>query len=131
MSTTAVDFELGATRISGSHFKPGGKNPQTITSPAAQRHFDDIGPVAGLRWTSKVEPKKYSVEAAIPFAALGIEPRGVIGFDVSVAFANDAGTERARAAHWAGETEARVVDRPGSAELKPRTWGTLRFEPKD
>jgi hypothetical protein len=31
------------------------------------------------------------------------------------------------AAHWAGLSESRVVDRPGSAELLSRTWGNLKF----
>jgi hypothetical protein len=48
-----------------------------------------------------------------------------LGFDCSFAFANPEGTVRQGAAHWAGESEAAVVDRPGSAALKPFTWGTL------
>jgi hypothetical protein len=34
----------------------------------------------------------------------------------------------AQAAHWAGQSEAAVVDRPGSAALLPATWGTLVFD---
>jgi len=44
--------------------------------------------------------------------------------------ANQSGDRRERAMHWAGLSEGVVVDRPGSAELLPRTWGTLNFAPR-
>jgi len=119
--------------------KTGGTNPQTITSPAAKVHFDHIGEVPGLQAAYKVDPKRdektgnirYTVEVSVPLASLGLKDVAgkTIGFDVSVGTANAAGDTRERAAHWAGLSESRVVDRPGSAELLPRTWGTLRFAP--
>lgn len=118
--------------------KPGGANPQTITSPAAQVKFDDISPVPGLKMAYRVGDKNdtmglisYSVEVAVPLASLGLDnPAGkTVGFDASVAVANAPGDRRERAAHWAGLSEAVVVDRPGSARLIPRTWGTLTFAP--
>jgi len=36
--------------------------------------------------------------------------------------------EAASAAERAGQSEAAVVDRPGSAALLPSTWGTLVFD---
>ncbi len=119
--------------------KSGGKNPQTITSPAAKVHFDQIGQVEGLQVAYKVNPAKdgktgnvrYTVEVAVPLASLGLKNVSgkSVGFDVSVGTANAAGDTRERAAHWAGLSEGRVVDRPGSAELLPHTWGTLTFAP--
>ena len=118
--------------------KTGGTNPLTIASPAAQVHFDHIGPVPGLQVAYKVKPKdektgkiQYTVELAVPLASLGLsEVAGKsLGFDASVGLANPAGDERLRAAHWAGLSESRVVDRPGSAELLPQHWGTLTFAP--
>ena len=50
-----------------------------------------------------------------------------IGVDSSVAVAHEGGDRRERAMHWAGLSEGVVVDRPGSAVLLPRTWGTLTF----
>ena len=120
----AKDYQMGFWQI-----RKGGAHPQTITSPAAQCHFDDIASVPNLRWATKNGQHGYTVEVAVPWVSLGIEPRGTIGFDASIGVANESGIERARAAHWAGETEGRVVDRPGSAELKPATWGTLKFAP--
>ena len=118
--------------------KPGGSNPQTISSPAATVHFDQIGPVPGLQVAYKVRPKdertgniQYTVEVAVPLASLGLHDVAgkTIGFDASVGIANPGGAQRDRAAHWAGLSEGRVVDRPGSAELLPHTWGTLTFAP--
>jgi hypothetical protein len=71
-----------------------------------------------------------SLEVHVPLASLGIkgDPAGrSIGFDASVAVANEGGDRRERAMHWAGLSEGVVVDRPGSAMLLPRTWGTLTF----
>ena len=110
--------------------KPKQLNAQDIVSPAQKRHFDDISPVAGLTFAYQTTATGYTLEVSAPFASLGINParQPVVGFDASVAFADAAGQVRQRATHWAGESEATVVDRPGSAELKPQTWGTLQFD---
>jgi len=118
--------------------KSDGKNPRTISSPAAQVRFDQIMEVPGLQAVWQVEQKDpksgitpYTVEVAIPLASLGLSnPAGkTIGFDVSIALANEAGDRRDRAAHWAGLSEGIVVDRPGSSVLLPHTWGSLQFAP--
>jgi hypothetical protein len=125
----AADYQMGFYPIR----KKFAKAPQTITSPAAQRHFDDISPLPGLKWAWKPTAHGYTVEVEVPMEpgqTLNLYPSrdSQIGFDASVGFANSAGTVRQRAAHWAGESEAAVVDRPGSAALLPATWGTLVFE---
>lgn len=114
--------------------KPGGSGGQTITSPAASVHMDQIAAIPGLQvaWklgrtdqaTGRIE---YVVEAAIPLAAIGLDPAKSrrIGFDTSVGVANPAGDRRERAGHWGGLSEAAVVDRPGSSRLLPENWGTL------
>lgn len=116
---------------------PGGQGGLTVTSPAASVRIDQIAELPGLKQAWKLHglhaPTKrfrYGVEVSVPLASLGLQgdPAGrTIGFDVSVAFANAGGDRRERAAHWAGETEAAVVDRPGSIRLLPRTWGSLTF----
>jgi hypothetical protein len=114
-----------------------GGSPTVIRSPAAEAKFDRIAPVDGLAmaWKDKgVDERsklhRTSLEVHVPLVSLGIDgdPAGrSIGFDASVAVANDGGDRRERAMHWAGLSEGVVVDRPGSATLLPRTWGTLRF----
>ena len=122
--------------------KKDGKAPYTIVSPAAKLHFDHIAPVPGLEMAyiyadadkpQVYDPKaNYIVQVKIPLASLGISnPSGkTIGFDASIGVPNAAGDLRLRAGHWAGSSEAAVVDRPGSAELQPDTWGTMTFLPK-
>ena len=118
--------------------KSGGTNPQTISSPAATVHFDQISNVNGLRMATKslgVDTRTglthYIVQAAIPLSSLGVDAKAgrSIGFDASVGVANQAGDRRERAGHWAGLSEAVVVDRPGSTRLLPDTWGTMTFAP--
>jgi len=131
--TNAADYQMGfwpikkETRRYDSAKKA---NPQAITSPAQKRDFDDINPIPGLTFTYQITPTGYTLEAQVPFASIGINParQSVVGFDASVGFSDPAGRVRTRAVHWAGESEAMVVDRPGSAELKPSTWGTLQFD---
>jgi hypothetical protein len=117
---------------------PGAGGPPTvIRSPAAEATFDRIGPVEGLAmaWKDKgfderSKLHRTTLEVHVPLAALGItgDPAGrSIGFDASVAVANEGGDRRERAMHWAGLSEGVVVDRPGSALLLPRTWGTMTF----
>jgi hypothetical protein len=121
------DYQMGFYPIR-SRFA---KNPQTITSPAAQRHFDDIAPLPGLKWACQATGTGYTAEVSVPMQSgqtLNLWPTQNIGFDASVGFANATGTVRRAAAHWAGEQEAMVVDRPGSAALLPATWGTLVFD---
>lgn len=110
--------------------KPGARSPQTISSPAASRRFDEIAPLPGLEFAYQVEAERCTVEARVPLAALGLNPErnGTAGFDAALGLADAAGRQRVRSAHWAGETEGPVVDRPGAAALKPETWGTLLFD---
>jgi len=130
--TGGADYQMGFWPVKQNLKKYGripALNPQTIVSPVQQRHFDDISPLPGLTFAYQPNEHGYTLEARIPVSSLGIVParQGVVGFDASVAFADAAGQSRSRAVHWAGESEAAVVDRPGSAELKPSTWGTLQF----
>jgi hypothetical protein len=132
--SSPTNYQMGfwPVRKDLSHFNPKPKRlfPQEIVSPAQQRNFDDIEPVPGLSFAWQTTGSGYTLEAAVPFASLGINParQPIVGFDAGVAFADAAGQVRIRALHWAGETETAVVDRPGSAELKPQTWGTLEFD---
>ena len=146
-----ADVREGDVRVVMAHTKDGkefqhgfwqvkanGQNGRTITSPAASVHMDQIAEVPGLKVAYKLgtpDAKNgttpYTVEVAVPLSSLGLgSPAGkTVGFDASVGIANAAGDRRDRAAHWAGASEAIVVDRPGSTRLLPDTWGSLTFEP--
>jgi len=107
-----------------------GRNPQTITSPAATRKFADVSPVQGLQFAYTVTDGGYTLEAQVPLKSIALDPRrnSVIGFDTSIGIADAAGRVRTQTVHWAGQTETAVVDRPGSAALRPPTWGTVTFD---
>lgn len=120
--------------------KKGGAKPQTISSPVATIRMDHIDKVPGLQMAYGMDkPDKkagkisYTVEIAVPLASLGLKDVSgkTIGFDASVGIANPQGDQRERAAHWAGLSEGRVVDRPGSTKLLPHTWGKLKFGSAD
>jgi hypothetical protein len=128
------DYQMGFWALKKNLFwftpKPKQLNPQDVVSPAQSRHFDDVSPVSGLKFAYQVTGTGYTLEVSVPCASLGMNPSRmpIEGFDASVAFSDAAGQVRQRATHWAGESETTVVDRPGSAELKPQTWGTLEFD---
>jgi len=107
-----------------------GKNPQTIASPAAKREFADISPVQALKFACRQTPEGYTLEASVPFKSIELNPvrNSVVGFDASIGIADAGGKVRLRAAHWAGQSESAVVDRPGSSALLPGTWGTLMLD---
>ncbi len=90
---------------------------------------------AGFRETGRnaeTGAVSYTVELSAPWTSLGFDGPPVgrqLGFDTSVGVANSSGDRRDRAAHWAGLSEGVVVDRPGSAALLPRSWGTLTLAP--
>ena len=47
-----------------------GKNPQTISSPAATRSFADIAPLPGLKFAYQLGADGYTLEAAVPLKSL-------------------------------------------------------------
>lgn len=120
-----ADFQMAFWPV-----RKNGKNPQTISSPAATRSFADIGPLPGLQFAYHLGAEGYTLETVVPLKSLELDPprNPTVGFDASVGFPDAGGRVRTRAAHWARQSEAAVVDRPGSAALLPSTWGTLVFD---
>ena len=88
----------------------------------------DGRPVATRRTVFDAE--NYTLETAVPLKSLELDPPHdpTVGLNASGGFPDAGGRVRSRAAHWAGQSEAAVVDRPGSAALLPSTWGTLVFD---
>jgi hypothetical protein len=119
---TPADYQMAFWPV-----RSNGKNPQTISSPAASRVFADVAPLPGLSFAYQTNADGYTLETVVPLKSIELEPhrQPTVGFDASVGFPDAGGRERAGAAHWAGQREAAVVDRPGSAALLPATWGTL------
>jgi len=99
-------------------------------SPVGDRFFDRVELLGDAKVAAKVEDKRYTVEAAIPIKALGIDLssgtdlRGDVGF-----IASDAqGLIDVARTYWANKVANIVNDMPTEAWLYPATWGEFRLE---
>jgi hypothetical protein len=104
---------------------PGTKAPVTI----ANIHIDrvirlDAAQVAIRR---DVEHGLYTVEAAVPLAELGIEPKGAANLrgDVGVIFADESGQSRSLRLYYYNHHTEMLSDVPTEATLQPAEWGPL------
>jgi hypothetical protein len=72
----------------------------------------------------------YRLEAAIPLAELGLDPKagGPWKADLGVIYGDDAGTVNLSRNYWANEVTGLVNDVPGEIMLNPDLWGTLKGE---
>jgi len=104
-------------------------HPETIVSPAVERHFDDIGPMPGLVWAYQIKPSGYTAEVSLSMhdlRTLGIRtsnPSDLMSPSVlltmRVPFGAPPPTGPVSRSRWSS---------PGSAALLPAAWGTLVFE---
>jgi hypothetical protein len=99
-------------------------------SPVGDKHFDRVALLDAAAVQVTVEPDKYTVEASVPLAALGLRAksgltiRGDLGFISSDA----AGAINVARSYWANPHTNLVNDLPLEAWLSPGKWGTLTFE---
>jgi hypothetical protein len=77
-----------------------------------------------------VQPGGYTVEAAVPLAALGWrpEPGKRLKADFGVLLGDAAGETTIERAYWSNRSANFTTDVPGEAMLHPNFWGTLRCE---
>ncbi|HPD15250.1 MAG TPA: hypothetical protein PLE19_09880 [Planctomycetota bacterium] len=75
--------------------------------------------------------KGYTVQAAIPLAALGIKPRDglVLRGDFGVTHGDPAGKDTVLRTHWSNQATGIVNDEVFELKLEPRNWGELIFKP--
>ena len=113
-------------------------HPETMTSPAAKRHFDDVVPMPDLVWAYEITPSGYTAEVSLPMhdhRTLGLGSGAPVGFDVSVGFANEAGTQPSRARTGPGSknrSSSTGPARPHCCRLPGARWySTRRRENKD
>ena len=103
---------------------------ETSTPAGGTTAFDQVKILEGARIVVHEEENGYSVEAAIPFAALGLAaapPNGTImKMDWGVLTTDDGFITRSRR-YWANEIASGVSDEPTEARLEPALWGYARF----
>jgi sugar lactone lactonase YvrE len=95
-----------------------------FTSPVGQTTID----VVKVLTDAQVEFGDGTVEAAIPWAALGVTPPKVdtiIRGDLGVLVADNNGQSTAARYYWSGKAQTVVCDVPSEARLAPSLWGTF------
>ncbi|MCL2105398.1 MAG: hypothetical protein FWH21_10225, partial [Kiritimatiellaeota bacterium] len=99
-------------------------------SPVAPRHFDRVELAKDIQVTARKEEKRYTVNAVIPLARLGVTPAPGLRLRADVGFiASDAsGTVNAARIYWANKDTNLVSDLPQESWLYPAAWGEIVFE---
>ncbi len=99
-------------------------------SPVGVKSFDCVELLRAAQIAVRKGDGQYTIEAALPLAALGLVPekgfklRGDLGFISS----DEQGTLNVARTYWANKDTNLVNDLPQEAWLNPETWGLLIFE---
>jgi hypothetical protein len=102
----------------------------TYTSPVQPKHFDNVQIIKDARIKVRTVDGGYTIEAAIPLAAIGLKPvkglavRGDVGFISS----DTTGKINVARTYWANPNTNLVNDLPQESWLTPSAWGELVFE---
>ena len=102
---------------------------KTYTSPVGDKSFDEVRPLEEAKVTVESKPPGYRLEATIPLASIGLEPkpgktiRGDIGFISSDA----AGRINTARTYWSNPTTNLVNDEPIESWLNPSAWGSFTW----
>jgi sugar lactone lactonase YvrE len=101
----------------------------TYTSPVRPRRFDRVSVVDDVQVKVARRPDGYTVEYAVPWRVLGIEPgpgmklTGDVGFTGSDA----SGQTTVSRTYWANARTNLVNDEPAEAWLYPDQWGRMQL----
>jgi hypothetical protein len=80
----------------------------------------------------KVDPqaKRYVVQAAIPLAALDLNPQPDLKLsgDFGVTYGDPAGKDTVLRNHWNNQSTGIVADEVWELGIEPKNWGELVFE---
>jgi len=74
--------------------------------------------------------KRYVVQAAIPLAALGLEPAAglTLSGDFGATFGDAAGNNTVLRSHWNNQATGIVADEVAELQIEPANWGRISFE---
>ena len=103
-----------------------------FSSPIGRVRFDrvEVIPTAKVAFQTKdyKEGTNWVMEAAVPWAALGVEPpkigatlRGDFGYLES----DDNGTQTVARKYWSAKAQTVISDLPSEARLHPSLWGSF------
>ncbi|MDB6167946.1 MAG: carbohydrate binding protein with domain, partial [Verrucomicrobia bacterium] len=102
---------------------------KTYSSPVGSRKFDRVEVLKGAQVVITKEKEKYTVEAAIPLAALGLKPEPALEVkgDAGYISSDAAGITNTARTYWSNQNTGLVNDLPGEAALRPGEWGRFQF----
>jgi len=109
------------------------KAPKTFRSGVVRDGYvvESVTVVKDARIEVKVrgDKKGYTVEAAIPLAALGLKPSDGLTLrgDFGVTHGDAAGKDTVLRTHWSNQATGIVNDEVFELKIEPRNWGELTF----
>ena len=107
-----------------------GKKPRTFSSPTGNEEFERVAVIDNAKAVVRRTGGGYTLEAAVPLAALGLapQPAAVLRGDVGVLFSDPGGSRTVLRAYYANRRTAIVNDIPSEARLEPQHWSVLKVE---
>jgi hypothetical protein len=100
-----------------------------VVSPVGETIIDRVEQLSGVKLVRGGLDNRYTLEAAIPLAAIGLKPLpGLrLKMDWGVLVSGPDGTEVIRRVYWANRAWQIVADAPSEARLHPHLWGHVVF----
>ncbi|MBA3938304.1 MAG: hypothetical protein H0X38_12640, partial [Planctomycetes bacterium] len=102
----------------------------TYRSPVGDRHFDRVTLLTTAEVAVTVDAHGYYVEAAVPWAELGMAPQSGLELRGDAGFISSDGGGRSDVArtYWSNPATNLVNDAPSEAWMVPATFGTFTCE---
>ena len=111
---------------------PGTPQAQRLafSSPWRTLTIDRVTRLAGAKIAVVRQGDGYALEAAVPLAALHLDPKAtpVIRGDVGRVLSDQTGTRAVDRVYWSNQNTKIVSDVPSEARAQPNLWGTFTFE---
>jgi hypothetical protein len=108
------------------------KNPKTFNSGVVKGYvMESVTEIRDAKIEVKVDAVRrlYTVEAAIPLAALGLAPSAGLKIrgDFGATHGNKAGNDTALRTYWSNQETGLVSDEVFELQMTPKNWGILVF----
>jgi hypothetical protein len=128
-----AEGKLLATRyryVTAAQEKPNAFSVETMSS--GKDTLDEVVPWNELPIHAAVRKDGYTVEVAVPWRELGLEPRSGLTLrgDLGVIYGNEGGTRNAIRYLWADKSPQVAInnDIPSEIRIRPNAWGTWVLE---
>ena len=109
------------------------KHPKVFNSGVTKGYqMDSVLVVSDARVEVKIDAvnKRYTVEAALPLAALGFTPSAgsTIRGDFGATHGDKEGRDTVLRSHWSNQNTGLVSDEVFELQMAPAAWGEIKFE---